>query len=76
MKATINMPSHKMEATGIFKGFDNRMAATLYIEFLNAVTKVPVTRLRILGDLKNGNLYSIANMTLEDFYYITEVTEG
>lgn len=76
MKAMITMPSHKMEATCVFRGFDNHCSTTLYMEFLNAVTKTPVTRLRNLGDLRYTFFSHLSGMTLEDFYHITEVTEG
>lgn len=76
MKAIVTMPSNKMEATGIFPGFDNRYATTLYFEFYNAVTKTPITRLRNLGDLRYTIFSDAIHWTLEDFYHITEVTEG
>lgn len=76
MKAIVTMPPNRMEATGVFPGFDNRYKATLYIEFYNAATKTPITRLRNLGDLRYTIFSHLSGMTLEDFYYITEVTEG
>lgn len=76
MKTIVTVPSSKMSATGVFPGFDNYRTTTLYIEFYNAVTKTPITRLRVIGDLKNSTFSDAVYWTLEDFYYITEVMEG
>lgn len=76
MKANVTLPSRIMKADGVFPGFDNYRATTLFVEIYNAVTKTPITRLRVMGDLKKSKLGDAMYWTLEDFYYITEVTEG
>ena len=59
----------------LFPNFVHEFSDSFVVEIPGATIIMPVRRPRLLGDLVGNAFATTANWTLEDFYYVEELTE-
>ena len=75
LRAEITMPINRLVGN-LFPNFEHSYSSKIIIDIPGATIMRPVIRLRTLGDLGADTFATAALWTLDDFYYIEEITEG
>ena len=62
-------------AEDLFPNFVHEFSDSIVVEIPGATIIMPVRRPRLLGDLVGNTFATTTGWTLEDFYYVEELTE-
>ena len=74
LRADVRLSGGKL-TDNLFPNFVHEFSEVIRLDIPGATIIMPVIRPRLLGDLGSTTLGTMTNWTLEDFYYVEELTE-